>query len=289
MKKNLAHTISSVVVVSLWLLCCAALSFSGCSSSRHTAAVQTIRVMTYNIHHGEGMDGKVDIERIAKVITDAKADIVALQEVDRGVERTKKIDIMTMLADLTGMTYTFGKNIDYQGGDYGNGILTKFPILQERNLHYKMIRSGEQRGLLQLVLEIKGEEVIFMNTHIDYREDDTERISNVKEMHTAAEQYAPRPVIISGDFNDSPGSRTVTLMKERFIDSWEVSGTGPGFSFPADTAKRRIDYVFLSKGVNQKSFMKLKPLSARVLQTDASDHLPVLVEIELNTSTNSNK
>lgn len=286
MRKNLARHISSVGVFSLWLACCALLFFTGCSSSKYTGTSQTIRVLTYNIHHGEGMDGKVDIERIAKVITDSKADIVALQEVDRGVERTKKIDIMTMLADLTGMTYAFGKNIDYQGGDYGNGVLTKFPILQEQNLHYKMIRTGEQRGLLQLLLEIKGEEVVFMNTHIDYREDNTERISNVKETHAAAEHYAPRPVIVCGDFNDTPESRTITLMKERFIDSWGASDTGSGFSYPTDTPKKRIDYIFLSKNTvqNQKSFMKLRPVSARVLRTDASDHLPVLVELELNTS-----
>ncbi|MBI3587389.1 MAG: endonuclease/exonuclease/phosphatase family protein, partial [Ignavibacteriales bacterium] len=99
-------------------------------------------------------------------------------------------------------------------------------------------------------------------------------------------QYAPRPVIVCGDFNDTPKSRTVTLMKERFIDSWEISGAGPGFSFPADTPKQRIDYVFLSKNTvqHQKAFLMLRPVSARVLQTDASDHLPVLVELELNTS-----
>ncbi len=237
--------------------------------------------MTYNIHHGEGVDGEVDIERIARLIRDAKADIVALQEVDRGVERTKKIDIMTMLADKTGMTYAFGKNIDYQGGDYGNGFLTRFPILEERNLHYKMIREGEQRGLLQLVLDVRGQEIVVMNTHIDFREDDAERVSNVGELRDAIKRYSPRPVVVCGDFNDLPASRTIGLMREDFLDSWEAVGVGDGLSYSTTKPEKRIDYIFIGKS-STASFLRLRPVSAQVLQSDASDHLPVVVEFEIS-------
>ena len=234
--------------------------------------------MTYNIHHGEGTDGTLDVKRIAKLIKETNADIVALQEVDRGVERTNKVDIMTMLADGTDMTYAFGKNIDFQGGDYGNGVLTKFPILEERNLHYRMIREGEQRGLLQLVLDVRGQEVVFMNTHIDYREDDAERVSNVGEIREAVKRFAPRSVIICGDFNDLPNSRTILLMKEELSDSWETVGAGEGFSYPTAKPIKRIDYIFVSKPGTGAS---LRPVSARVLHSDASDHLPVVVEFEI--------
>ncbi len=257
----------------------------GCSASRTAPDRPIIRVMTYNIHHGEGMDGKVDLKRIADIIKRSGADIVALQEVDRGVERTKRIDILTELSDLTDMTYAFGKNIDFQGGEYGNGFLTRFPILEERNLHYRMIRPGEQRGLLQLVLEVHGEEIVAMNTHIDYRQDDTERVMNVAEVRDAASRYTPRPLIVCGDFNDTPESRIIALMKEDFIDAWEAAGTGAGFTYPADTPKKRIDYIFVSKpkrGEDQSSSLSLRPVAARVIQTDASDHLPLLVEFELN-------
>jgi endonuclease/exonuclease/phosphatase family metal-dependent hydrolase len=260
----------------------------GCSASRTARDQPIIRVMTYNIHHGEGTDGKVDLKRIAEVIKRSEADIVALQEVDRGVERTKRIDIMTELSDLTGMTYAFGKNIDFQAGEYGNGFLTRFPILEERNHHYRMIHPGEQRGLLQLVLEVHGEEIVVMNTHIDYRQDDTERIANIAELRSAAARYAPRPVVVCGDFNDTPESRTIALMKEDFIDAWEAAGTGAGFTYPADTSKKRIDYIFVSKptrGESQSASLSLRPVAARVVQSDASDHLPLLVEFELTTTT----
>lgn len=267
---------------SFFLLVLASFVF-GCSGSRFAPNETTVRVLTYNIHHGEGLDGKVDIERIARVIKDSKADIVALQEVDRGVERTKKIDIMTMLADLTGMTYAFGKNIDYQGGEYGNGILTRFPILEERNLHYEMLRQGEQRGLMQLVLDVKGNEILLMNTHIDYREDDSERLMNVKELREAAKNYAPRPIIVCGDFNDLPKSRTVQLMKEGFLDCWEVADEGPGLTYPADKPVKRIDFVFVSKAgaQNDAEAVSLKVVSSRVIDSNASDHRPLLVEFRL--------
>jgi len=255
---------------------------AGCSGWRSDSAGQTLRVLTYNIHHGEGLDGKVDIERIAKVIRDARADIVALQEVDRGVERTRRIDIMTMLADMTGLTYAFGKNIEYQGGDYGNGVLTRFPILEERNHHYTMIRDGEQRGLLQLVLDVRGQEIVIMNTHIDYRPDDAERVSNVGELRNIARRYLPRPVIVCGDFNDLPASRTVNLMKEDFLDTWEAVGQGDGFTYPAATPEKRIDYIFITKPTTGGSLV-LRPISAKVLRSDASDHLPLLVEFMIST------
>src|SRR5512137_2576275 len=81
------------------------LILAGCGSSRPGSAQATIRVMTWNIHHGEGTDGIVDVDRIARLIVDEKVDIVALQEIDRGVARSKKLDIITELADKTNRTY----------------------------------------------------------------------------------------------------------------------------------------------------------------------------------------
>ena len=179
------------------------------------------------------------------------------------------------------MTYAFGKNIDFQGGDYGNGMLTKFPILEERNLHYKMITPNEQRGLLQLVLDVRGQELVVMNTHIDYRADDSERVLNVGEIREAATGYRPRAVLVCGDFNDVPSSRTATLMKEDFADSWGEAGHGDGFSYSTSEPVKRIDYIFLLKPAAGAQSI-LRPISAKVVQTDASDHLPVVVEFRLS-------
>lgn len=267
-------------LIGLFWISLTVILLSGCSSGRQQDKTNsTFRVMTYNIHHGEGIDSTLDLKRIAALIQETGADIVALQEVDRGVERTNKMDIMTELSDLTGMAYAFGKNIDYQGGDYGNGFLSRFPILEEKNHHYAMIRSGEQRGLLCLVIEVKGREIVLMNTHIDYRQDDAERLMNVDEILSMARTFSPKPVILCGDFNDTPESRTIAKLGGAFVDSWTLAGTGEGFTYPTEAPKKRIDYAFSSREIDSAP---LRVVSARVIRSEASDHLPVLVEFELS-------
>ena len=259
---------------------------AGCSSSKLATSGTTLRVMTWNIHHGEGLDKKVDIDRIAKIILSARPDVVALQEIDRDVERSGKVDIITKLADLTDMTYAFGKTIDYQGGEYGNAFLTRFPILEERNLRYHPIRPGEQRGLLQLILGVRGEEIVIANTHLESRSDDSARALSVGELMITLRRFSPRPVVVCGDLNDQPDSRVIGELKNEYADSWAVAGRGDGFTFPSDAPKKRIDYILVQNNTKPDSAsaaVKLHPLSARVIQSSASDHLPLLVEFELRT------
>jgi endonuclease/exonuclease/phosphatase family metal-dependent hydrolase len=234
----------------------------------------TIRVLTYNIHHGEGIDKRLDLERIAKLILDAKADVVGLQEVDRGCDRTQKRDLPAELAKLTGMIVHFEKNIPYQGGEYGNAVLTKFPIKKARNTHYRMLRPGEQRGVLQLVLDVRGREVLFMNTHIDYRPDDAERVLNVEELKQMVADAGTMPVILCGDFNATPESRTIGNVKQFLTDAWSTAGRGDGLTIPVTKPAKRIDYIFVSKDT-------IEPVKMDVIHSIASDHLPVLAELRL--------
>ncbi|HOW90477.1 MAG TPA: endonuclease/exonuclease/phosphatase family protein [Elusimicrobiales bacterium] len=248
-----------------------ALALSGCRATAQEAVRPYVfRMMTYNIHHGEGLDRKVDLERIAALIKREKADIVALQEVDKGVPRTDYRDLTAELSALTGMTGVFSNNYNFQGGEYGNAMLTRFPVKRWTNLHYVMIRPGEQRGLLQLVLDAGGRELVVMNTHIDYRTDDEERMLNVGEIHRVAAQYGDVPMLISGDFNDLPGSRVHKKLAEVFDDVWETAGSGEGVTFPGD--KHRIDYVWRARNA------ALSAIKAWTVQSDASDHLPLVVE-----------
>jgi endonuclease/exonuclease/phosphatase family metal-dependent hydrolase len=198
-----------------------------------------------------------------------------LQEVDKGVERTKRRDLPAELAALTGMSCVFSNNFHYQGGEYGNAVLTRFPVFRWNNTHYRMLRPGEQRGLLQLVLDVNDKQLLFMNTHIDYRPDDAERLLNVEEIKRVAQEYSSLPAILCGDFNDAPGSPVHQKMKELLADSWERAGQGDGFSYSSDKPRKRIDYVFLSRDG------PLIPLKAWVPQSDASDHLPLVVEFRL--------
>ena len=124
----------------------------GCKSPDITPVV--LRVMTYNIHHAEGLDGKVDLERIANVIRQSNADIVALQEVDKNTRRTGGIDMPADLARLTGMNVAFGANLDnFQGGQYGTAILSRFPFESYENHRLRQARRVKQRWVLQAVLK----------------------------------------------------------------------------------------------------------------------------------------
>jgi endonuclease/exonuclease/phosphatase family metal-dependent hydrolase len=259
------------------LLCSAlalALASPGSGIPTPLAAKRLIRVMTFNIHHGEGTDGKIDLNRIAEVIVNQKADIVALQEVDRNVERTAHRDLIAELAALTGMKYAFGKNIDYQGGDYGNAVLSRYQIVKQQNHHYKMLRPGEQRGLLQVVLNVEGKRLLLLNTHLDHRQDDAERLANIDEIKQILGQYKGLPVILCGDFNDIPDSPTHRKVEETWADSWRRAGKGEGFSYSSTQPQKRIDYVFVNKG------NALVPVTAWVPESNASDHLPVVVEFK---------
>ena len=265
------------------LACCFA---AACSATRPGTAQKSIRVMTWNIHHGEGTDGVVDIDRIAKLIVDEKIDVVALQEIDRGIPRSKKIDIITALAEKTDRTYAFGKTIDYQGGEYGIGFLTRFPILEERNIPYREALGREQRTLLLLVLDFQGEEFVVANTHLDSQKDDSARIASVRELQSILPRYASRPVLLFGDMNDHPDSRTIGELSVLMTDTWPQAGKGNGFTFPSGSPQKRIDYVFSLKRQTRDSLSTLArflPVTARVVPSTASDHLPLIVEFTLTT------
>jgi endonuclease/exonuclease/phosphatase family metal-dependent hydrolase len=236
----------------------------------------TFRVMTYNIHHGEGTDGKLDLERIADVIKQERADIVCLQEVDRGTMRTAQGDLARELASLTGMQQVFGKNIDFEGGEYGNAILSRFPIVEHKQTRYEVSIRGEQRGLLSAVIGVHGVEVLVLNTHLDFQKGDEERLANVAEaLKQLAGRDEKRPAIFCGDFNAPPNTPTYNAVLEKFIDCWPLAGEGPGYTIPSQFPAARIDYVFLKKD------SRLTPSKAWVPRTLASDHLPLVVEFRL--------
>lgn len=234
----------------------------------------TLRVMSYNIHHGEGLDEKLDLERIARIITDARADVVGLQEVDRGVERTQKRDLPAELAKLTGLTVHFEKNIAHQGGEYGNAVLTRFPIKRAKNTHLKSLANGEQRGVQQLVLDVQGREILFMNTHLDARRDPAEREHSATELRAIVAAAGAMPVILVGDFNAAPTAPSIAAVRAFLTDSWTVLSKEPGFTIPVKKPNKRIDYVWITPA-------SITPVKMEVLHSEASDHLPIIAELRL--------
>ncbi|HEX8502466.1 MAG TPA: endonuclease/exonuclease/phosphatase family protein [Pyrinomonadaceae bacterium] len=232
-----------------------------------------LKVMSYNIHVGVGMDKKQDLARIARVIRDSGCDLVGLQEVDRGVQRTGRVDEIKELARLTGMDYAFAHNLDYQGGQYGVAVLSRFPVLAIDHRRYANTRERERRGFIRVEVEVKGRRLNFVTTHLDYQYADG-RLFEARQLLDALRDVGG-PLVVTGDFNEEPpGGAYELMLKAGFLDGWRRAD-GTGATYPADTPKKRIDYVFHRGLAHDQPPAE----AASVPDTLASDHRPVVVEL----------
>jgi endonuclease/exonuclease/phosphatase family metal-dependent hydrolase len=237
-------------------------------------ARKTLRVMTYNIHVGVGMDKKLDLQRIADVINREQPDLVGLQEVDRNVKRTEGKDEIAELAAMTHMQFAFAPNLDYQGGKYGVAILSRLPIKNTEHRMFENKRESERRGMLKVEIEVDKKTINFVTTHLDYQFEDG-RLFETEQLMKALENVKG-PLIVVADLNDVPEGSAYRLMRTRFDDAWLTSrAQGDGFSYPADKPLKRIDHIFYRTGD------RLRAKKAWVVETLASDHIPVVAEIEI--------
>jgi endonuclease/exonuclease/phosphatase family metal-dependent hydrolase len=177
-------------------------------SAAPVALNQTLRVMTYNIHVGVGMDKKLDLPRVAGVINAQHPDLVGLQEVDRGVTRTQGIDEIAELAKLTWMDYAFAFNLHYQGGQYGVSILSRLPIMATDHRLYQNTREAERRGFIRAEVIVNGRVLNFVTTHLDYQYDDG-RLFEAQQLLNALADVKGTLVVV-GDFNDIPAGRAIS-------------------------------------------------------------------------------
>lgn len=234
-----------------------------------------LRVLTYNIHHAEGLDQKLDLERIAKIITASKADIVMLQEVDQGTQRTNQVDQPAELARLTGMQVVFGGNLKFQGGDYGNAILSRFPIVASKNHPLPNLTEGEPRGVLaaniSLPAELGGATIRVLSTHFDHRQDNRDRAASVETLKNLSRDWT-EPQILGGDLNMTRENEAM----RQFVVNWTLASDTERPTSPAQAPRRQIDYIAF------RPAEKFAVREVRVLDEPvASDHCPLLAVIEL--------
>lgn len=244
----------------------------------------TLPVMTYNIRHGEGMDGKVNLQRIAEVIRRQEASIVCLQEVDRYYSpRSGFEDQAGAIAAMLEMEHCYGANIDLepagpgeQRRQYGLAILSRFPILEYSNTHLpRLDPANEQRGLLKATIEVEGVRLSFYNTHpqvdLRMRNNTEERAAQVRTILDQVRQNSD-PVILMGDFNARPSSPELAPLSEMLVDAFAERGsTDFTCTFSTTRPVVRIDYIFVSPAIQiEQITIPNDPLVA-----SASDHFPV--------------
>ncbi|GAB5403244.1 MAG: endonuclease/exonuclease/phosphatase family protein [Aureliella sp.] len=233
-----------------------------------------LRVLSYNIHHGEGVDRKIDLKRIADVVTSVKADIVAMQEVDQNARRSGGVDQPAELARLTKMNVAFGPNIDLQGGKYGNAVLSRFPIVRSKNHLLPSYDGGEQRGVFEAEIDLpdSGRNLILLATHLDARRDHGERLESAKVINEFASNYPDRRLLLAGDLNATPSSGTLL----RFFKTWTSANTKPLATIPVARPTKQIDYVLY------RPSDCWQVIEANVLpEAVASDHRAILAVLQL--------
>lgn len=264
-----------------------------------------MKLLTYNIHHWEGTDGRVDAARMAEVIRESGADVVALNEVFHpACQEPDGQPLLETMARSLSMAYVFGETVSFYPdagfpAPYGNALLTRYPILSAEAHLMVALPGREQRGFLRAALDT-GEAVplTLYVTHLDHRHEDA-RLAQIKSMLGLIARCGDHPHIILGDFNaltpskdsrhpDMPkksgreviwGGQVVThLLQAGYVDAYAATGHGSAETWPTENPQARIDYAFLSP-----------PLAARLrrcrrwetaLAHVASDHFPVLLELD---------
>lgn len=251
---------------------CACMALLGSTPYRASDDVQdsVLTVASYNIRHGRGMDGVVNLRRTGDAIARLNADIVALQEVDKLVERSGRVDEPRVLGEQLGMQHAFGAFMPYQGGEYGLAILSRFPI---RHSHALRLPDGnEPRVALLAELALPdGARVLVVNVHFDWVANDTLRYAQVEALATALDTVS-LPTILLGDFNDQPGSRTLTRWQQRFRTL--AKPADDRFTFSSTKPAQEIDHILVAPAAAWGS------ATLRVItDTLTSDHRPVVARI----------
>ncbi|WP_234969317.1 endonuclease/exonuclease/phosphatase family protein [Bacillus massilinigeriensis] len=246
-----------------------------------------VEVMSYNIHHAVGTDGLLDVGRIAKIIEESGADVIGLQEVDKHwSSRSHFKDQARLLAMRLGMFYVYGSNLNLEPAnpsdprrEYGTAILSEYPIIQSENYALPKVGNTEQRGLLEATINIKGNQLHYYNTHLALTV--TERMLQMERTLDIVDNKKG-PKVIMGDFNALPESLEMAPIINHYQDVFADSKGA--YTYPAKKPSKRIDYIFTSDDIEIKE--------SEVIVTNASDHLPLTAELELERlepSSNGNK
>ena len=219
-----------------------------------------LQVMSYNVRHCAGMDLVVDYDRTASVIVQQQPDVVALQELDSMTGRSGHRDQLDELASRTGYHPIFGAAIDFDGGQYGVGILSHEIPLSIRRIPL----PGEEPRVL-LVVEL--EDYVIACTHLDL--DEAQRLASVPLIVEEAQQWQ-KPFLLVGDWNDTPDSELLEVMTQHFTVL-----SGDEATYPADEPTECIDYVAVFDG-------RAKAIESHVIdEPAASDHRPLVVWVRL--------
>jgi len=235
--------------------------------------------ITYNIHSGIGVDKRYDLDRIRRVLADEQPHIVALQELDCGTPRSSFDDQPNALADDLDLTSLFCPVRRAERGSFGIAVLSPFPVLQHQhyNLSYQSTREPRYCQRVDLIVQ-PGAVLHVFNCHLGLalRERVFQRDRMLSDAILLSEDLH-HPVLLMGDFNDSPISVVHRSLRKHFTDAFSAVGKRWGPTFKIGPIPIRLDHIYCSRNI--------RVLACRVRNDEltrvASDHRPVVASLEV--------
>ena len=240
-------------------------------------AAKKLRIASYNIHKCRGVDRRVRPERIGDVLGELDADIVALQEVV-GQRDGREEDHARQVAEGRGYHSVFGRNRDHNGADYGNLLLSRFPVLNSWNYNITA-RGREPRGVLRVDVKLGGGRLLHLfNVHLGtaYHERSEQARSLVSGRILRNRELTGARIVL-GDFNEwFPGLAT-RLLSAHFGNSGRRVRAGCCRTYPGVLPLFRLDQIYFDQGLTLKRLDRYRSRKSMV----ASDHLPIVAEFDL--------
>jgi len=237
-------------------------------------------VMTYNVHHGVGLDGRLSLERIAAVIAAQDPDIVALQELDVARRRTGRVDQPARLAELLRMQHHFHPTVEVAREQYGTAVLSRWPMHKIRSgllptLHGRRL---ENRAAIWVVVEVDGHPVQVVSTHLGLlRAERRLQAEALLGPDWLSHPDCAAPRLLCGDLNMHAHGEIRCFNGVCVRAPWEVVGPPPR-TFPSLLPLVAVDHIFFSEGLRLRAVHSPRDLGTRI----ASDHLPVIASFELD-------
>ena len=226
-----------------------------------------MRVLTYNIRGGYGMDNFRSTRRIADVIRSLEADIVCLQEVHQRLPWTAWINQPGILHRHLRMKVVYQRNIDFGFGGYGNAILTRYPVLN--TCEYRFPSTRELRGALCVQMAAPESDIYVFCTHLGLNQEERlEHVNTLTEIIAALQGK----VILAGDMNETAESPAVQLLLKN-TDLRDAGKAKNMATYPSLHSRKRLDYIFHSSNISL--------VSMETISSTASDHLPVTADLSI--------
>ena len=227
MKPSLIRSIFAIAIISL--------------SHPLNAQSDTLRVMSFNILHGATVKNDFNLDTLARIITGYKPHLVALQEVDFKTKRAREYDLPTELGYRTKMASLFGRAMYYDGGEYGEGILSSYTFVETGNFALPHLPDSEPRAaLIARVRTGNGNIIQFVATHLDHLKDNTDRVMQARALVDKLRD-TPYPTLIAGDLNAEPGSEPINILLKDFTKPDTPDAYLP--TWPSDDPRICIDHI----------------------------------------------